>query len=413
MIIKPLIYNHEVGILVLITINIMLVFLFMIKFNKKLRIIFYGSLSARLIIMLVDIYLRDYIPIPHSGADTENFLSRAIEISESFQAIVESNHEFFIKSVATLFRITANERLIAQYTNVLLGFTVVYLICLILNMLEVNLKNKQIGLLFASFFPTTLFFSGILLREMVSTFFVVATIYFLIKWYLNTKALYFYMSILMILIGALFHSGVVVFLLAHLFILLFYNRKSNELEFSFGTVISFALISLFAIWFFGIYEWTNLAIFRKLQIENVQDVLGASQSRSGGSAYLIGLSINSIYELIIYTPIFVIFFVSSPLPINWRGFYDIFSFLFDGLIYLLMSVYIIFNIKSKEFNYKSLSIILSVGLLGVLIIFGIGVQNAGTAVRHRHKVFHVFLILCILIKDKKEAKFIDKVHIIV
>src|SRR5699024_6391320 len=157
----------------------------------------------------------------------------------SFNTIYKSSYEFFIKLLAIIFRITANERIIAQYTNVLLGFTVVYLIYLILNKLKLDYKNKKIGIIIAAFFPHSLFFSGILLREMASTFFVVSAIYFLVKWYVDLSQKDFYLSIIMIFISSLFHSGVIGLLLAHLFVYVFYDNKSKKIKFSYKKNISF------------------------------------------------------------------------------------------------------------------------------------------------------------------------------
>lgn len=401
MLISPLISNHEVGLLILILIHSMFVFIFMFKFNKKNRLIFYGAFVVRFIVMMVDIYMRAYIAIPHSGSDTEGFLNRAISISGSLHSIVSSTYEFFIKMVAIIFRITANERIIIQYTNVLLGLTIVYLLYLILEYLKVSKTNKKNGIIFASFFPHSLFFSGILLREIASTFFIVASVYFLVKWYINLENKNFWLSILMVLISSLFHSGVIGFLLAHIFLYLFYDQNNKQIIYSSKTLFYFVGLSLFFMWFFGVYDWNNLAVFRKVSINGIEDVVEASSSRHGASAYLTSLSTNNMGELILYTPLLILFFISSPLPMNWRGISDIFSFLFDGIIYLGISIFIIKNYKSNVGKYKALVIILLVGLIGVLIIFGIGVQNAGTALRHRHKVFNIFLLIYILIKDEK------------
>ena len=399
--ISPLISDHEVGLLILIIMHSIFVFLYLLKFNKKIRFIFWGGFVGRIAVMMIDIYLRNYVSIPHSGADTERFLRRASLISDSFQTIIESQYEFFIKVVAVLFRITSNERIIFQYTNVLLGFTIVYLMYLILNTLNINKKSILITTTITAFFPHSLFFSGILLREIPTTFFVIASLYFLVKWYDKNRDINFYLSVLMILISALFHSGVIGLLLGHIFIYLFYQPSTKQLNFTFRTVGFFVIISIFLMWFFGVYDWNSLAIFRKLNIDSFQDVLETSASRRGGSAYLIGLSINNFWQFLIYTPIFILYFISSPLPFNWRGINDIFSFMLDGIFYLGMSIYILFNLRKVRINHKSLAIILLVSLLGALVIFGVGVQNAGTALRHRHKLFHVFLLIFTLMRDKK------------
>ena len=356
----------------------------------------------RFLIMMIDIYMRGVIIIPHSGADTEGFLRRALEILGNIEMIIQSKYEFFIKVVGVLFTITENERVIIQYFNVLLGFTAIYLMYLIFKKLNISKKNMMIGMFVVTFFPHSVFFSGILLREMLSTFFVVSAMYFLVTWYKNNTAHNFVLSIVMVLISALFHSGVIGLLLIHIFILIFYKADTKKLIFSFKSVGMFFAISVFLVSFFGYYEWYELAIFRKLNIDSLEDVFDASASRSGGSAYLSGLSINNIFQFFVYGPIFMIYFISSPLPIDWRGINDVMSFLLDGIYYFGTSVYILFNYKNTPTNRRVLILILIIGLFGALFIFSTGVQNSGTALRHRHKLFFVFTLIFILVKEYRE-----------
>ena len=80
---------------------------------------------------------------------------------------------------------------------------------------------------------------------------------------------------------------------------------------------------------------------------------------------------------------------------------DIFTFLTDSMLYLFTITYYMKN-KSKVKARRSIVIIIIWMLLGSTLIFGIGVSNAGTAVRHRQKLIPVFLILLAIIMDCKK-----------
>lgn len=400
--ISPLFNNHSVSLLILIGLHFVIVTLFVGRFNKKIRLILYSSFISRFLIMLIDIYMKGIINIPHSGADTEKFYSWALSLSGSLSDIISSSHELYVKMIAIVFTIVTEERIIIQYINVLLGFTVVYLVYLILSMLKINKNNILIGTSIAAFFPHSLIFSGIMLREMLSTIFVIAGVYYLVKWYMKMKKIDFFLSIIMILISSLFHSGVIGFLIAHVFITLFYNNTDNNFNFTSKTILYFIVLVLFLGWFFGVYDWNNLSIFRKLNISNIEEVYDSTANSAGGSAYLTSLSITNIFEMILYAPLYILFFISSPLPFDWRSISDIISFFMDGIIYLSMSIYILKNINLEDKKDKYLAIILSIGLIGTLFIFGIGVQNSGTAMRHRQKIFPVFVIIITMIKNCKD-----------
>ena len=51
------------------------------------------------------------------------------------------------------------------------------------------------------------------------------------------------------------------------------------------------------------------------------------------------------------------------------------------------------NGLKKNNRNKNLSIILIISILATSYIFGIGVSNAGTAIRHRQKIISLFIIL--------------------
>ena len=46
-------------------------------------------------------------------------------------------------------------------------------------------------------------------------------------------------------------------------------------------------------------------------------------------------------------------------------------------------------------------------ILGATSIFGIGVSNAGTAIRHRQKLFPIFIILIAIALDFKRCSLLN------
>lgn len=80
------------------------------------------------------------------------------------------------------------------------------------------------------------------------------------------------------------------------------------------------------------------------------------------------------------------------MPLDWRGIFDIISFFLDSSFYLFTLIYAMNGLKKNNRN-KNLSIILIISILATSYIFGIGVSNAGTAIRHRQKIISLFIIL--------------------
>ena len=53
----------------------------------------------------------------------------------------------------------------------------------------------------------------------------------------------------------------------------------------------------------------------------------------------------------------------------------------------------------KESTNKKTILFLLVGILGSIVIFGVGTYTAGAAMRHRHKLFYIIVIIYILCKN--------------
>ena len=71
---------------------------------------------------------------------------------------------------------------------------------------------------------------------------------------------------------------------------------------------------------------------------------------------------------------------------------DIITFLIDSLFYLFVFYYFFKHRKSFKYNNK-LIFILFISIAVAAIVYGIGVSNAGTAMRHRQKLTPLFIIL--------------------
>ena len=110
-------------------------------------------------------------------------------------------------------------------------------------------------------------------------------------------------------------------------------------------------------------------------------------------------------ELFYKAPIRSIYFLFSPFPWDLTKIRHLLG-LFDGIIYMYLSFLIIRNIKSI-WRDPATRIILII-LLFYIIVFGFGVGNFGTGIRHRTKFSFIFIILAsskikelIFFKNKK------------
>lgn len=379
--------------------------------GNKYSTLFIWALIARFVFMLWDLYARNIFILPNSEGDTEFFYEWAKIISEDLSYLNASiRGGLYSKIIGVIFYFTGPMRILGQYINVLLGLMVVIYIHKVLNLLKVNDNTIKTILIIAAFFPNSLIMSAIFLREILPTFFVVVSLYYFVKWYLKNNFLIFIWSLFFVGFAAMFHSGVIGLALGYLFMFLFYDHSAEKFRFTIRNFILF--IPVLAFVFLFTTQFGDVVFYKFRTLEEPSDIYESVKVAEGGSAYLQGLTINNPLQLIVYGPIRAFYFLFSPLPWNWRGIQDIILFIIDSVFYGYVFYYFF---KNKKFflQHKRIVIAILLAIVVVSFIYGIGVSNAGTAMRHRQKIVPVFLVMLGIMKhEKRRAKlFIEKLSI--
>ena len=405
-IIRPYVIDFELVSYIAVSMHIIYTMAILIALNNNYNVIFLGAFLARITVMLWDIFARHIYLIPNAGHDAGAFYSIALSISENNDLLNETiRGGFFTKYNGLLFYWIGPQQMFGHYINVLIGLSVVFIIYEILIMLDLKQRVTKFTILISAFFPASIIMSAIFIREIVITFFVVCSLYFFIKWFKNSSYFDMLLSLVMLGLASIFHSGVVGIFFGYALMFMFYKQEVNVFRYNPRTIYVFLLLSLIV--FFVVTEFSSLFLDKFLDPEaEFRDVYAVAdiseRRRVGESVYLTDVVINNYVDFIIYGPIKAFFFLTAPLPMNWRGFTDVFTFFLDSTLYLGTIAYFIKhrnNLKDK----KILAFGLIIMLISVALIFGIGTFNAGTAMRHRHKIVPIFLIVLALMMDSKQS----------
>ena len=354
-IIKPVHGNLELLTIIMVGINLFFVIIDFRKYHKKLTLILYSGYVARLLAMLWDIYARNIFLFPGSGGDSERFLSTAIRISQNISLLSQEIYgDYYTKFLGIMFYFTGAERMIGQYINVLLGVSIIITLYNILKTLNISEKTINIVIALIAFFPNAIVMSAILLRENLIIIFA---------------------------------------LLSFLFFL-------NRIAFDRNTLIYLVVFIIFAGFIYLNYSDVFLAKFRN--IKGIDDLYRELSTGRGGSQYLKDIRVDSPLDLIIYLPIKMLFFLISPFPTDWRGLEDILAFILDSMLYVYMISYAVKNFRWTD--KKPIFLGLTLSLLAFVLIFAIGVSNAGTAMRHRNKILPLLLVYYAMLSDWRTVK---------
>lgn len=404
-IIKPYVSDFETISFISVGLHVFFVTLLLSGTVKSFKSLFILAFLIRVTFMFWDVYAKDIFLFPNSGVDSEMYYLTAVDIGNNL-LLLSTNLQYGIysKILGIVFYFTGPQRLLAQYFNVLFGLSVVFLLYKILQLLEIRRDISKSILFIAAFFPTSLIMSAILLREIVPTFFATYSFYFFIKWFKIGLTSNFILSLVMLGVASMFHAGVIGIFFGYAFVFLFYNKEFNVYRFSSRTLL-FSIV-LAGLSYVAIVYYSDVLFIKLSNIDEISAIYKSTNRRAGGAVYLTDMTINNPWQLLIYGPVRAFYFLTSPLPMDWRGGADILTFLLDSMLYFWVIFYFLKN--RKWFNQqKKLITAIALMLIGVSLIFGFGVSNAGTAMRHRQKILPIFLVLAAVMLDEKKKATIN------
>lgn len=405
---KPILPGASYIPILFLSLHLIIVLIVISSYERKIASLLLIALAARVSFMFWDIYARGIYILPHSGSDTEGYLASGLTVAKDLSIVFEDIYGgLYSKILGVLFFLGPEDRIMGHYVNVLLGLTAIMIVVKIFEEWEVRSSVQTVSLWIMALFPSGVIFSSILLREALISTLVILSFYFCLRWYRTSHLEDMSVAIGILLIGATLHSGVIGVVVGYVFLIIFYNHKRKELVFSPRSVIPFSLFSLSLVSLM-VLPLQNIPFLGKFAFYMERDrglydmASGGEGEGAGGSAYLTGLSIDTPLEVLLYAPVKMFYFVSSPLPWGWRGFSDLASFSYDGVIYMGIVLFLI--VKFRD-HVKANPLLLAtfIMIMATVFIFGIGVDNAGTSMRHRFKVFYLVIVLSGLVMNRLDT----------
>ncbi len=358
--------------------------------DKKVNfLILYFSYFLNLLLVIYDRFIASL-----DSTDPEAFHRAAIQKMNGDYSL--NYGSFYTDLLSYIYKLFSLQRIAAQYFNVLLAITSALILIRILKLMKIDEKYITLALAFFSFSPNRMLMTAVLRREALIVFFISISVYNYILWWNNNKMANFILSMLFCLLGSLFHSGIVGLAVGYLLSLLLYNRNENKFRFNYYTIggmVFFTFLILFLNVRFG------SVLFAKLQFNDASQIINNVSIGRGSSGYSVGFYTGNIYiDLVINTPIRVVYYVLSPMPWDWRGLGDVVAFCLSSLFYFVGYV-LFYKVMKKKIALNHEEKIIIVFFLCMIvsdIIFAWGVKNAGTAMRHRDKFIIPYIVMSVL-----------------
>lgn len=382
----------EEGIGIVSFLGILIITLIMGAKNPSIKVALLIAFIVRFTLALIQFYA---FPLPDSTADAVTFERVAWDMASQGNLTQTFNFGPYIYSwIISIFYSLFGVRspLFMQSLNVLLGILIVFNVYKITKIIYNDERVSSIAALIASLYPTLALYSAITLREAFFTYFASAGIIFFVKWLHDNNISQFLLAIILFLLSSLFHTAGFFLIISAFLVLLF-----EVFKFLKKMKLPMKRISL---GFFGIIViafmlTTGVGIDKFFDLLNAEDVgealitkqIAYQRGRTSFPSFLVQ---DSLLGMILVLPIRFLYFVFSPFIWNVSAAADIFG-LIDALI-LIVLFWNIFKFKRYDQN-KDVVKIMTFFLILTLLATSLGVNNIGTAIRHRAKFIPILISL--------------------
>ena len=366
--------------------------------ERKVRYMMYLSFFLRIAILLWDVYARDIYILPNSEGDAEWYHINGVRYAFGYLSnTVDYNRYSYY--VGQIYKIIGVQKVTVQFLHVFLAIWSIVLIYKILTMFKIESKIKVRAMAFVCFLPNLMMITTFFLQESVIAFLIILSFYFYSKWWFSHNYLFIVLSVAASLMASALHTGGIVVAVGVLSLVFVVSGKEHKIKLSFGRIVSMVALMFIGLWILS--QFGDAFLGRLRGGLSAESVLYETEVREGGGAgYAVGISgLPASLDLIVNTPIRMLYFVFSPLPWTWRGLNDIIAFFGSSIFYIYVVYSLIKAIREKPIkNLRNDSIVSYFFVLMVVvaiasIMFGWGVANAGSALRHREKFTYLFVVL--------------------
>ncbi|MBR6505473.1 hypothetical protein IKT18_01350 [Candidatus Saccharibacteria bacterium] len=366
-----------------------------LRSNKTVFIIFSLILLSQL---ALNIYNSITHNLPFTNVDWETYdiyANNTVLNSDNLFSIFSNAPDLFSGMIAIIYKLFGRNISIIHYyilplfyLSILYTYKTVQLIC--------NDKKKAtIGATILSIYPVNYIFGMSILREIPVQLLVILSFYNIVCYMKNDINRNYFISALCVILASMMHSGVLGLLIVYSYI--FIQKRFLKKIKIFRPIMIFITAAITAL-FSTTGIWSS-ASKRFSGIESGDDLVmrvNKTNSLLGGNTNYILYDPTNLIELIAMIPYRALMFAIAPLPWQVYNVETIIALLIDGIPRLIILVLLVKTIIQNKKTTEDKKAILICDLLAILItyiIFGLGVNNYGQAMRHRSKILPLELVM--------------------
>ncbi len=373
--------------------------------NKEIFKVLIVAFFIRILFLIIN---NNFFYLPDGDMDGLIFEQRGWDWSQDgfinlYKYFTGPDTYFYSLLISIPYSILGRSFLMVQSFSILFGIGSVFLGYILGKKLWEHHTAIKISWLIA-LFPSLISYSVLAMREVYITFFILLAFYGIINWSRKKNLSSIILVISSFIAATFFHGASAIGLLVFAALITLENIK-NTFKLILDKKINIKSILVLILSSVVILAY----VLNKFDIPYIENFGSATDPEKlkfiintkvkGEASYPEWTKINSNIELVYKIPLRAVYFLVSPLPWDVSKTSHLVG-LFDSFLYIIL-IYLVIRNRQVIWKDPGLRIVLII-LLFYFIVFGVGVGNFGSGIRHRTK----FVIGLILLAAPLVPKFI-------
>jgi hypothetical protein len=387
----------QIGLIPLIFVYIIIFYGIIINIKKISNRKYLGYFLILLFVKLIFLCyqsVKKEVPLGATDWKVFDILAKSLlsQADSIFSIIISSGSKedaLFSKIVAMLYYIFGRTpELISFYVFATSFITQLFLYKTVFFLTNNKNTAQKIALMWM-IWPIEFLFSASFLREMPIQCLFIVSFYYFLQFLKQEHFPSLIKSVISILTATLMHSGMVAVLFAYLFIWAIRNNRYVL----FKVVLGF--VSLLVLLTSPVGKQMTQKMGEINEIELAVIVENMPKSTRGNTNYVDKAPTNTA-ELLIQLPYRLFMFAFSPLPWQIINLSTLFAWLIDGIFQLLFAFLLfrlLFKFNSTTQFASNLKKTIFTVIISTYIVFSLGTNTSGTAMRHRSKIIPMVILL--------------------
>ena len=376
------------------------------KYLNTISLIICLGIIVRLIVILINYFtgLNSFI-----GPDSYGLHHTALMLSKRDFIFILSQkyhlHNFYLFIIPLFYKISPfTSYTFASLISVFCWFVSVLFCLNIMKIIKVKKKFIYLGLGLLCFWPSLIFFTSAVSREVFQIMFICASIFLTVKILYFKKIIHYLMLIFCSIILSLFHKAFFFFAIANLLISTIpLISNFTTLKIKFISSILIVLILFIVIQNYDNFGYKQFAKGLPSAVETYQNgLLINSISRADLRTYPV--SIFDYIDLLMFIPISIYDYFMQPFFSKIISAGDLLAFFENNLRALLIFSCVIFFWKIRPLTNFKYSFYLFFSFCFIEVIWALGTSNWGTALRHHTTAIPILILFFVSFFNDEEYK---------